>query len=442
MQEKNTLAAQTELLFKEAYAFHQNGDLENAIVYYRKTAQIDPYHFVIHYNMGAAQYGLKKIDDAINSFNSAIHVDPDNVMPYYDLGNIYINQKRFVQAILCYVKAIQIKPDFADAHNNLDVVLNTIDSPQLSITTYKKMMDQNRNIFDVGPQRIRIETSGACNLRCQHCPTGVDYKGTDRSIMSMETFEKILDQIKQFKIVHDSVLYLGGEPLMNKNFPLMCQRIKEETMITRTLFNTNAMLLNEENCKELSKANVDKIDISIDGRSPKENNQIRKGADYATVSNNAKMLKRFLPNVQIAIANTQIKRQGDPETPVPPDFLVNDFPDDPIECTYAMQWPGLNFNKSSLKNISLTPGPKKNFCKMPFTEMTVRSNGDVIVCCYDILGQHVLGNIHDSDLLSIWKGEDYKIIRETLLSQDVEDLPGICKKCVNFTGHIPVIKDE
>jgi radical SAM protein with 4Fe4S-binding SPASM domain len=323
----------------------------------------------------------------------------------------------------------------------MDAVLNMIGAPQIWLSTFKILLEQNNNIDDIGPQRIRIETSSACNLRCRHCPTGVDYKGIDRAIMSMETFNKIIDQIKQLKIIHDSVLYLGGEPLMNKNFPLMCKRIKEETSITRTLFNTNGMLLTEEICKELSMANVDQIGISIDGRSPEENDHIRKGSDYATVLKNTKMLKYFLPNVQIGISNTQTKRPGDPEQAVMPDFILHDFSGYSMETSYAMEWPGLDIKNSIFNNISVDSSLKKNFCKRPFTEMAVRPNGDVIICCYDITGQHVVGNIHDSDLLSIWKGKAYKALRSNLLLQRIGSLPRVCKKCVYFTGHMPMLKE-
>ena len=76
------------------------------------------------------------------------------------------------------------------------------------------------------------------------------------------------------------------------------------------------------------------------------------------------MLKKYLPNANISISNTLVKRQGDPKQPQTPDFLVRDFPGFTIETTYAMEWPGMDFDKSSLKNISIDSGPIKNYCKI------------------------------------------------------------------------------
>jgi radical SAM protein with 4Fe4S-binding SPASM domain len=107
-----------------------------------------------------------------------------------------------------------------------------------------------------------------------------------------------------------------------------------------------------------------------------------------------------------------------------------------------MEWPGLDFNKFLLRNLTLATGLKKKFCKQPFTDISARPDGDVIICCYDVLGQHVIGNINDADLLSIWSGEAYRKLRKDMLAQDIGSLPSICKRCIHFTGHKLMIRDE
>ena len=47
------------------------------------------------------------------------------------------------------------------------------------------------------PRVIRIEVSGLCNLRCIHCPTGVQ-KGDKGGIMSLDVFDRIVDEIKKY----------------------------------------------------------------------------------------------------------------------------------------------------------------------------------------------------------------------------------------------------
>ena len=66
------------------------------------------------------------------------------------------------------------------------------------------------------PTHIRIETASACNLRCQHCTTGVAYKSTDRRVMSIGTFDRVLDQVRALPTIRTAIMYLGGEPLLNR----------------------------------------------------------------------------------------------------------------------------------------------------------------------------------------------------------------------------------
>jgi len=217
----------------------------------------------------------------------------------------------------------------------------------------------------------------------------------------------------------------------------MCRRVKEETEVGEVFFNTNGMLLDEETCRLLAEAGFDKIHLSVDGRSPEENDRIRAGAKYQGIVRNVSLLRRFLKTTQVVIVNTIIKRTGDPEIPTPPDFLLNDFPGLPIWTTYAMKWPGLDITKSALQEVKLAASPHVDlFCKMPFTQMAVRSNGDVLLCCYDLLGRFVLGNVRQHSLMDIWQGDKYRQIRQAMLERNVNDLPATCQQCQQYHGEM------
>ena len=65
------------------------------------------------------------------------------------------------------------------------------------------------------PDVVRIETVGACNFSCKHCPTGIE--PNNRSILKPEKFNDIINQFKKESFVpRVVVLYHGGEPLLNK----------------------------------------------------------------------------------------------------------------------------------------------------------------------------------------------------------------------------------
>lgn len=288
------------------------------------------------------------------------------------------------------------------------------------------------------PTHIRIETASACNLRCQHCTTGVAYKSTDRRVMSMETFERVLEQVRTLPTLHTAIMYLGGEPLLNKHHATMCRRVKAETQIRTVKFVTNAMLLNERWCEEIAAANVDGIHISIDGRSPEENDRIRVGASYETVRANIHMLAEHLRQAgcrtRLMIANMVFRRPGDPDAPGVPEFLLRDFPGMKIVSGYAMVWPGMTADQTTLEDLAVYQDKPRRFCDHPFYDIGIRANGDVVLCCYDISGRHVMGNVMTDELLELYQSEAYVQIRRAMLRHDGRAVPEVCQRCVNFTG--------
>lgn len=296
----------------------------------------------------------------------------------------------------------------------------------------------------IGPFRIRLESASACNLRCQHCPTGVNYEATDRTAMKMALFERVLGQMKRMPTLRECVLYLGGEPLMNKHLVTMCQRVKRETSVKRTLITTNAMLLSDKACARLATAMLDQIFVSVDGRSPEENDAIRVRADYSQIVENVARLRRHLKGTatQIVISHAMIRARGDPDTPVTPEFLQRDFPGIPVWSDYATRWPGFDIDKTTLENSELKIAHRRNFCDFPFFELAVRANGEVVLCCHDLLGESVMGNVYESELADIWNGPAYRELRRHMLRRDASGVHKVCRKCFIFTGERIVRKDE
>ena len=287
-----------------------------------------------------------------------------------------------------------------------------------------------------GPLRIRLESASACNLRCQHCPTGVNYHGTDRSVMKPALFDVVIEQMKRLPTLRECVLYLGGEPLMNKNLVRMCQRVKEETTVKWTLITTNAMLLDEKACAGLATAMLDRILVSVDGRSPEENDAIRVRAKYPRIVENVARLRRHLEGTKttITISHSMFKRPGDPERARTPEFLKRDFPGIHIWTDYATRWPGFELENSNIPTAALQVLTQRNFCDFPFFELAVRANGDVVLCCHDLLGESVMGSIYKDDLATIWNSQPYRELRRAMLNRDAASVHAVCRKCFIFTG--------
>lgn len=446
--EQLTMVEQTGLhggqeMFNCAVAHHKACRYQEAIYHYMRALELEPHNAEIYYHCGLLLRDMGHLEKAMEYYQRTLEINPDHPGALYDLGIACFECGKYEEALVCNLRVIELKPDNYRAHTNLDITLATVGhQPEVTRACYRRMLGATPDIAAVGPRRIRLETSSSCNLRCQHCPTGTAYGRADRRVMSMDLFEKIAAQMQTMPILYDCTLYLGGEPLLNKNLAAMCRRVKAETGVRFTHFTTNAMLITEARCTELADADIDRIIVSVDGRSPAENDEIRSGARYQTIVDNVRLLKRYLQNTDIYISNIVIKRPGDPDSPVVPEFLQRDFAGLEIHTAYAMKWPGFTAANSALDHLHITEEHPELFCRMPFTDMAVKANGDIALCCYDLHGEHVMGNIHAQGLLDIWQGPAYKQLRNSMLDRNIAALPGICRKCKLYTGEMLALDQQ
>ncbi|MBI3007947.1 MAG: SPASM domain-containing protein [Candidatus Omnitrophica bacterium] len=54
-------------------------------------------------------------------------------------------------------------------------------------------------------------------------------------------------------------------------------------------------------------------------------------------------------------------------------------------------------------------------CLLPFTQMVIRPDGKVSLCCADALGKVTLGDVTKDRIIDIWRSDTYKEIRRLIL---------------------------
>ena len=290
------------------------------------------------------------------------------------------------------------------------------------------------------PGVLRIEPSSACNFKCRHCPTGLDLN-PNTGIMSMETFEKIFTKVSKYRF-RAIVMYHGGEPLLNKNFFIMAKRLKPLCGFMKTVNNGSA--LTEKNIDQILDSSLDQVVISLDGNSIEENNRIRVNADGRKTLQSIKslILKKISKNspLQIRISGIIIPETiEETQKPPGPPAYITDFLGDlcqyvEIKMQYSEVWAGMN-SFIPLKQ----PYPVNNFCDHVVSTITIRWDGTVVPCCYDLTTLSPMGNILDDDLETIWNNDKYGELRESIESFDP---PKLCRGCnVLYPQNYMVKKD-
>lgn len=66
-------------------------------------------------------------------------------------------------------------------------------------------------------------------------------------------------------------------------------------------------------------------------------------------------------------------------------------------------------------------------CIYPFTQMVIRPDGKVSLCCNDALGKNTLGDVKISSIKEIWQNDCYQNIRNQI-AKGRKNL-GMCKNC-------------
>jgi len=70
-------------------AYQKAGDLDNAILQYRKSLSLYPFYADAHNNIGIAYFDKGLLDNAITHFKHAIEIDPSHADAHYNLGVAY-----------------------------------------------------------------------------------------------------------------------------------------------------------------------------------------------------------------------------------------------------------------------------------------------------------------------------------------------------------------
>lgn len=290
------------------------------------------------------------------------------------------------------------------------------------------------------PKVVRIEPSSLCNLKCIHCPTGTT--NANREIMQPETFDIVIQNlIPYIKHIETIVMYHGGEPLINTNFENMVFELKK-LGVQKIKTVSNGMLLTNERILSIINCGLDEIEFSLDGLSPKENNFIRRNCDCNVVISNIKKLisnKKLMyskkPTIYISTTqfiNNDFSHSNNLEAPIP-DYLLQTFNVELLEgdldfkTTYAMRWSDMNMSEEIFEVVELEENKDNlNYCDHIMNTITIRVNGDIVACCYDLTGNIILGNIYTNNLMEIWNGELYNEIRMRIHHKNY---PNLCKHC-------------
>ena len=133
------------------------------------------------------------------------------------------------------------------------------------------------SVVDYYPIKLDIENVSRCNFRCTMCAFSDWHKGQRAADLSLEAFRRLIDE--QVGLVEIKLQGLR-EPTMQRDDYFAMIRYAREKHI-RVPITTNASLLHlKDNYRKMIDADVNELQISVDGASKQVYEGIRRGANY------------------------------------------------------------------------------------------------------------------------------------------------------------------
>ena len=128
---------------------------------------------------------------------------------------------------------------------------------------------------------LRLSVTDRCNLRCIYCMPEKGIKLLDKR--ELLTFGEILKVVKILSgLGIKKIRFTGGEPLLRDNIIELINDIKNIAGIEDLAITTNGILLGRF-LKDLHKAGIRRINISMDSLDPEKYRMITRGGDLQEV---------------------------------------------------------------------------------------------------------------------------------------------------------------
>lgn len=238
---------------------------------------------------------------------------------------------------------------------------------------------------------IEIETINRCNGICPFCP--VNRNSDKRKPLRMEEglLEKILDDLKAENYSGKISLFSNNEPFLDQRMPVLLQKAKEKLPDARLCLYTNGTLLHIDMFKECM---VYLDEFVIDNYNDKlELNDISKDILLFLKTDKGKeILEKKKIQIHLRKINEVLTTRG-----------------------------GNSPNNRKRKSLNIG-------CTLPFSQMIVRPDGKLSLCCNDAYGEMTLGDLSKTNIMSAWNGNKYKELRKQMMDQGRKCSP-LCLYC-------------
>ncbi len=284
-------------------------------------------------------------------------------------------------------------------------------------------------IITAYPFSITFELSSFCNLHCPQCSVG-----RGETIRESRFIDKsfVFDILKRFKKRSFYLnLYLQGEPLLNKDIPMLVAKAKQEKYYTYV--STNGTLLTKELSLKIVNSGLDRLLISVDGTTQLSYSFYRRGGKLEQVLEGVKNIIEARKNLKkknpVIIMQFLVNKQNEEEIKNLPSFAAqHNF--DVLEIKSMQVYDNKaaylpqqkKFNRYYKKKKSV----KNKACFRLWSHLVFTSDGVNIPCCYDKIPTYAFAPQVNYDYNN-WKSAEFQKFRKAVIRN--RSNIDICNNC-------------
>ncbi len=268
------------------------------------------------------------------------------------------------------------------------------------------------------PRYIQLETVTKCNAKCPFCPQNEIVREPAR--MPEATWKKIIDDTRGWGVIYRP--FLTNEPFVDNRMPEIVRYIKQGDPTARVEFNTNGELLTAKLAGQLLEAGVDIMRFSIDGLSRETYEPSRVGIDFDRVMERVQGFLElwdrggYRDKVFTEVRMIEVPENAH-EVEAYREFWGPKCSEVVVTSLYQWPWTG-----QKPEDVVLKP------CLKVLDEMFFYTNGQATLCCWDVHGKAVIGDVNEQTVQEIWEGYAAQCLR-AILDDGRRDLIHLCSRC-------------
>jgi len=291
------------------------------------------------------------------------------------------------------------------------------------------------------PLVLHVQTQSFCNARCSVCPYPVMSKKFPQGTMEWDLFIKITNEAASEPMLSTFACTLQNEPLLDKRIFDCVRHFKGINRYKKTKIVTNGELLDRYSLSDIIQSDLDCLTVSLNAQSRDVYMKVNEGLDYDRVMRNISSLlsdKNTKRKLTLNFLNTKInshevcgavldwRKQGIKTRLVEMSNRAGSL-EGYESLRLGKRYYGRN-TLSRLRSRLIYSLGRLVGCSLPFHQMAILFNGDVIVCCQDWSRGTVVGNVCNSSMKEIWNSAKMNQIRQSILWKRYNEVKS-CQAC-------------